>query len=310
MHISKYSAELCSMNNNQNENTPYIGRTEDNYQRIDYTDGDLAIINHLTYTPHMHATQTDMVFVAMCAQGEFTFKMDGELFTISNNQIFIGHPNAIYDHFVMSNDLECKLLAISKPLLLEMLFPNQAVWNKTLYLNKHFIMDINQEETMLLSHMDAIVSYNIHHQNAPFRKEIIRSLVQAVVYEICHAMSQRLDTGSSQETNQKKILFDKFISLISNSEIKKHPLNYYADILCVSARYLTMVCKEVSNRTAYDWVCEYVQNDVRYYLLHTNLTIKEISTKLGFCNLSFFGKYVRENFGYSPSDFRKRLKKE
>ena len=32
--------------------------------------------------------------------------------------------------------------------------------------------------------------------------------------------------------------------------------------------------------------------------------------KLGFCNLSFFGKYVRENFGVSPSEYRKQVKEQ
>ena len=95
---------------------------------------------------------------------------------------------------------------------------------------------------------------------------------------------------------------------MTSCDIKKQPLSFYADKLCVSTRYLTMVCREVSGRTAYDWICDYVQNDVRFYLLHTNLSIKEIAVKLGFCNLSFFGKYVRENLGKSPSEFRRQLK--
>ena len=141
-----------------------------------------------------------------------------------------------------------------------------------------------------------------------FQKEIIHAIVQSAILELCQALVTDAHNENSKETNQKKILFDRFISLLSTSEIKKHPLSYYADILCVSSRYLTMVCREVSGKTAYDWIREYVQNDVRYYLLHTNLTIKEISIRLGFCNLSFFGKYVRENFGKSPSDFRRDKK--
>ena len=35
------------------------------------------------------------------------------------------------------------------------------------------------------------------------------------------------------------------------------------------------------------------------------LAIKEIAVKLGFCNLSFFGKYVRKHLGLSPNHYRK-----
>jgi AraC-like DNA-binding protein len=152
--------------------------------------------------------------------------------------------------------------------------------------------------------------FNIQEKTGAFQKEMIHAVVRVLLYGISRALTQQIKVESSRETNQKKILFDNFITLLSSSEIKKNPLAYYADKLCVSPRYLTMVCRDVSRKTAYDWISEYVQNDVRYYLLHSNLTIKEIAMKLGFCNLSFFGKYVRENFGVSPSEYRKQLKEE
>lgn len=293
------------MNDNLNDIKSYVGLTEHNYQRIDYSDGELSIINHLTFTPRMHSMQTDMVFIAICSNGSFSFEMDGIEVTIEKDDVFIGSPNVIYSHFEMSTGLSCRLFCISPGLLLEMLYPNQSIWNKTLYLKKHLIFHLSPVDVGLREHMNALLTYNLENETKIFRKEIIRSLVQSMVYVICRALHNETEVKTTTETNQKKILFDRFITLLAQSEIKKHPLIYYSDILCVSSRYLTMVCREVSNKTAYDWIKEYVQNDVRYYLLHTNLTIKEISIKLGFCNLSFFGKYVRENFGRSPSDFRR-----
>lgn len=297
-------------NSNLNDMKSYIGLTEHNYQQLDYDDGELAIINHLTFTPRMHSTQFDMVFIAMCNLGTFTFDMDGTEYTLAKDDIFIGYPNAIYKNFVMSSDLDCRLICISRPLLMEMLYPNQGIWNKTLYLKRHHILHLTPEEAILREGMNALIMYDLELGDTLFRKEIMHSLVQTIVYALCRTLSKETVSQSSRETNQKKILFDRFISLLSGNEIKKHPLSYYADILCVSPRYLSMVCREISNKTAYDWICEYVQNDVRYHLLHTNLSIKEISIKLGFCNLSFFGKYVRENFGKSPSDFRRVTKEK
>ena len=293
------------MNRKVNGKYSYIGPTEYNYQRLDYTDGDLAIINHLSYTARMHSSQINMVFLGICHQGIFRFEMDGEDFCIGKNDVFIGHPNAIYDNFRMTQDLDCQLFCLSEPLLLEMLYPNQGIWNRTLYLKKYHLVHLSEQEAMQMDHMNALLKYNLEQKNQLFCKEIIHSLVQAMVYELCRSLSIDTEKETNKETNQRKILFDHFISILVRSEVKKHPLSYYADQLCVSPRYLTMVCREISNKTAYEWICEYVQNDVRYHLLHTNMSIKEIAMKLGFCNLSFFGKYVRENFGASPSDFRK-----
>lgn len=296
------------MFNNLSNSKPYIGLTEHNYQQLDYSDGELVIINHLCYTPRMHSTQSDMVFIAICHNGTFSFEMDGEEYTLYKDDVFMGYPNAIYNRFSMSSDLDCKLVCISKPLLLELLYPNQGIWNKSLYLKRHHIIHIKPQVKAVFEHLNAVLIYNLNKEQQMFQKEIIHAIVQSAILELCQALVTDAHNENSKETNQKKILFDRFISLLSTSEIKKHPLSYYADILCVSSRYLTMVCREVSGKTAYDWIREYVQNDVRYYLLHTNLTIKEISIRLGFCNLSFFGKYVRENFGKSPSDFRRDKK--
>lgn len=298
------------MNDNPNINKPYVGLTDHNYQDLDYTDGELAIINHLTFGSRMHATQIDMVFVVFCSQGELRFEMDGSDYMIAKDDVFVGYPNAIYNHFEASPDLRCRLLCLTKSLMQEILYPNQGIWNKTLFLKKHYIFRLSDQEVIMQNCMNTVLVYNLKSNKTTFRKEIIHSLVQCIIFELCRTLSTFVQTENTQETNQRKILFDRFISFLSAREVKKQPLSFYADKLCVSTRYLTMVCREVSGRTAYDWICDYVQNDVRFYLLHTNLSIKEIAVKLGFCNLSFFGKYVRENLGKSPSEFRKQLKDE
>lgn len=296
------------MNDNLKISKSYVGLTDYNYQELDYSDGELAIINHLTFCSRMHATQIDKVFIVICSQGELRFEMDGTDYAITKDEVFVGYPNAIYNHFEATYDLRCRLVSLSKTLLQEMLYPNQNIWNKTLFLKKHYIIHLSEEEVAMQNCMNTVLTYNLKSNKSTFRKEIIHSLVQCVIYELCRTLSTFVQSESSQETNQRKILFDRFISLLTSNDIKKQPLSYYADKLCVSTRYLTMVCREVSGRTAYDWICDYVQNDVRFYLLHTNLSIKEIAVKLGFCNLSFFGKYVRENLGKSPSEFRRQLK--
>ena len=296
------------MNDNLKISKSYVGLTDYNYQELDYSDGELAIINHLTFCSRMHATQIDKVFIVICSQGELRFEMDGTDYAITKDEVFVGYPNAIYNHFEATYDLRCRLVSLSKSLLQEMLYPNQNIWNKTLFLKKHYIIHLSEEEVAMQNCMNTVLTYNLKSNKTTFQKEIIHSLVQCVIYELCRTLSTFVQSESSQETNQRKILFDRFVSLLTSNDIKKQPLSYYADKLCVSTRYLTMVCREVSGRTAYDWICDYVQNDVRFYLLHTNLSIKEIAVKLGFCNLSFFGKYVRENLGKSPSEFRRQLK--
>jgi len=52
-----------------------------------------------------------------------------------------------------------------------------------------------------------------------------------------------------------------------------------------------------------------VMQDCYRLLLDTDLSIKEISNRLGFPNPSFFGQYFREQAGATPMEFRAKRKK-
>ena len=75
------------MNDNLTISKPYVGLTDYNFQELDYSDGELSIINHLTFSSRMHATQVDRVFVVFCSQGELRFEMDGSDYAIKKEGV-------------------------------------------------------------------------------------------------------------------------------------------------------------------------------------------------------------------------------
>ncbi|MBR1622282.1 MAG: AraC family transcriptional regulator [Prevotella sp.] len=92
---------------------------------------------------------------------------------------------------------------------------------------------------------------------------------------------------------------------MNTSHVKHRPVEYYASELCISPKYLSVICKNNSGKTANEWIREHVLEDIRYYLRNTDYSIKEICNQLGFPNPSFFGKYVKEHFGVTPAQFRR-----
>ena len=81
-------------------------------------------------------------------------------------------------------------------------------------------------------------------------------------------------------------------------------MKWYANELCISAKYLSAICKKQSGKTANEWITEHVMEDIRYNLRHTDYSIKQICDLLGFPNPSFFSNYVKEHFGMTPAQFR------
>jgi AraC-like DNA-binding protein len=60
----------------------------------------------------------------------------------------------------------------------------------------------------------------------------------------------------------------------------------------------------VSGKNPMRWITEYVMQDCYALLKSTDLSIKEISNRLGFPNSSFFGQYFREQAGMTPMEYR------
>ena len=85
---------------------------------------------------------------------------------------------------------------------------------------------------------------------------------------------------------------------------KKAAVRAFAQKLLVTPKYLSAVCKEKSGRTAMDWNTESTVTHIKYYLLQTDLTVKEIAFKLDFPDVSFFCKYVKKHLGQAPLEYR------
>ena len=104
--------------------------------------------------------------------------------------------------------------------------------------------------------------------------------------------------------NRQHELFQKFINLINEHCRSEHHLDFYADRLCVSTRYLGTVVHSVSGVTAKEWLDRAVITVAKVMLRHSNKTASQIADELHFPNDSFFSKYFKRLTGQSPNAWR------
>lgn len=67
-----------------------------------------------------------------------------------------------------------------------------------------------------------------------------------------------------------------------------------------------MVVREVSGKTASEWIDNFVLLEAKVLLRSTHMTIQQISDELHFPSQSFFGKYFKRLAGVSPKEYRDR----
>ena len=97
---------------------------------------------------------------------------------------------------------------------------------------------------------------------------------------------------------------NRFLALLERGDYRKNrEIGYYADLLCVTPKYLSEVSKKVSGYPAAFWITRYTSLDIARMLKSKHLTFAEISDLFGFSSESYFSRYVQKYLGALPSSF-------
>lgn len=291
----------------QNVNLVDFSAMSVNEDLVKYNDDELVIVDKLREIPQLGSGKIDFNVVAACITGCMRLEVSGQPTTVNAQQIFVCHPHVVLSNLMISPDFECKVMCLSDRLLRSILQSQMLIWNNMLYKQRYRIIDIPSDRFGLYNEL----RYQWINEENPFKREILVSLLRVALLELCHQLmskdkDQKAGEDLLQEGNSRmETLFHQFLKNIARRRIKKLSVSEYAEELCITPKYLSTVCRTVSEKSPTDWISEYVIEDITHYLKNTELTASQIGIELGFPNASFFGKYVREHLGMSPNEFRK-----
>ena len=185
-----------------------------------------------------------------------------------------------------------------------------SLWNQFTYIKKLRVIEMKESDIVFYEKTCDLLKLCLGYRcedadDAKYRAEVLRGIISAVLIGFCNTLRKHTDV-EPESLKQNVSLFSRFMELLQTTEARHNTVDYYASKLCISAKYLTMVCKKNSGKTANAWIQEYTISAITNYLRTTDLSVKEISNRLGFPNSSFFGKYVRDHLGCSPLEYRQK----
>ena len=286
----------------QHNNTTYQTLTSNERVQIGYSDGDIIVLDNIQKLSEIKNTRIPLIAIVICLNGSVRALVDGQDMPLHEKQVAIIPQNVNMSDFIVSPDFNVKGLLLTNRVLQSFLREKMQVWNNMMYVHRMNVLDLDDEDMRFYSHFHEMLRLSIERTKPhPYRAEVIQSLLRALVTELCGTMS--IDLPASDKITAS-IHFQKFLDLLHSEQIKYRTVEAYADELCISPKYLTAICKKQSGKTAIQWIREQLLENIRYYLKHTDFSIKQICDKLGFPNTSFFGKYVKDHFGMTPVQLR------
>ena len=270
---------------------------------------DLVVSDNMDEVNIAPETLSSLFLAFYCERGALQFTVEGKMYRVGEGDLVICTPRNIIGLYMRTPDLQGKVISAGESIYDDTLAnvfqidPNW--WKKFFYLRQNPVIHTTEFQSRLfLAYFNLLKTYMDDSDN-PYRQRIIKLTVQAVAVELLHALENDTVDQTLSEASQKDRLLQRFIALLGRQGNTEREVRAYAEQLLVTPKYLSAVCKEKSGRTAMDWITESTVSHIKYYLVQTDLTVKEIAFKLDFPDVSFFCKYTKKHLGLAPLEYRR-----
>ena len=272
-----------------------------------YSDGQITLIESLLDVERGNVAKLEHFVFILCLRGHAAISIDGRSYNLYPDNVLICHPNIVLGESMSSMDFEFRGVVLSKDYLQRLpLVSTDNMWDVMMFFEKAPVLSLTPDEVKDFCRYYDLIRPRLADTHLRYREELLSALLTALLYELSNIISRFADFRP-QPFSAGSNVFRNFLSLLSSSYPKSRSVAYYADKLCLTPKYLSTVCKEVSGETASELINRYVVKDIEFLLKQRGKSVKEICNELEFPNLSFFGRYVKKHLGLSPKLYREQV---
>ena len=255
--------------------------------------------------------RADAFLAIFCEKGGFDIEINLRKFHIQDNTLVLCIPGYIIKVGRMgwSKELNGRFvaMALSRQFISEIKFDFSRLFESRImfFYDPRIILSDNEMSfcSKYFHLMRSILDTDI-----PTKVESMKSLTESLLHVLAGLVGNGRTPLPEEPAKSSKarlnMLFERFMSLVSEYHTSKRGMAFYANQLGMTPKYLSRLIKDVSGRSAPDWIDAFVIQEAKSMLKYTDDSIKEIVYKLHFVNASVFYKFFKSQAGMTPSEYR------
>ena len=251
-----------------------------------------------------HPVKVDVTTVIICRKGSSKGTVNLRVNETEAPCLIILPQDSILQFQEISEDFSSLFIIMSKKFLdslnLEEKIP---LW---LSVRENPYIPLTEEKLQSLIGYYEMIKNSMRYEDNPYLLNIARHLTISFFYGLGYSLHQGHLKSEEKANSRSETIFDNFINQVRLDYRKERRLDYYADKLFLTPKYLSKVIRDGSGKSPVDWINEYVIHDAQAMLKSTDMTIQQISDDLNFPSQSFFGKYFKRLTGVAPKGYRVR----
>lgn len=240
---------------------------------------------------------------AYCVHGCCELDYNGESVLLETGSVMILMANRMVSSIKPSEDFQVKVLYISLSFM-STCTPHTSYGVRgglSMYLNP--VMKLEGEQSRIFEKDFDEIIYRLENPLAHFQGDVMIAVTQMLFVDF-YEFHARI-YGEEKVSAVSAGVVRSFIEMLQRGDYQQHrDLAYYADVLCVTPKYLSEVCRDMTGFAANFWINRFAAIELSRLLRDKSLTLTEIADRFEFQSASHFSRYVQANLGAPPSSFR------
>ncbi|AZA86070.1 helix-turn-helix domain-containing protein [Chryseobacterium shandongense] len=229
-----------------------------------------------------------------------TVIIDDQLYELRNDSLFFLNYNQVY-YFNPTSAPEGFAVLFTKSFYNYIYTGNKLIKSDTAMAEMPQMIDLSASSVAEFWQNFYIIRKE-YGSNRMFAKEMICMQLKILILRCIRASKITKEPGLPAD--HKKEVVTKFSELVNHFYKELKTTAPYAEKLNITPNYLNALIKQHLALSAGQFIKNRVILEAERLLLHTNLSVTEISYELGFTDNSHFGKYFKSVTKKSPKIYR------
>lgn len=248
-----------------------------------------------------YPVKIDGLVIGLCTSGEATISIGMEKFKLGKNSLALVLPEQITQMHSRSDDYDSMLMIFARNRLDNIRINIQSVIPAFINVKDNPVRVLGCEDQELINEYVSFIRKRMQENTLGGKTESIRLLLMSLFLEIGSLYKIPVDMQKSKA--RKDVIFEQFHKLVTKDFKEHRSVRFYADKLCITPKHLSFVVKNVTGKTAAEWIDGYIILESMTLLKFSDMTVKQVSNILNFPNQSFFSKFFKRHTGMSPSEY-------
>lgn len=260
------------------------------------------------------------LIITLVRSGQLSASVNLERFNLEADSMVITGANSIITFEKDSmKDLDAYVLFVSNEFIHDLNFEIIVLNNLPIVSNHAPSIQLTPGEThhmaTYLELLDLNARQPVGEGSEMLHKGISRSLLTATLYQLMLMSTRPRENnepdltddeskGAVRPRSRRMLYTHEFVRLVRKYFRQEHSVKFYADHLCISPKYLSLVVKECTGSSAAEIIDEHLLLEAKNLLRFSGKNIQQVAYELNFSNQSSFGKYFKHLTGMSPSEFQ------